>query len=286
MKNSDIADPLFRQAVEAIDAGDQATLRALVEAHSRLVRDRLVSAEKGYFEKPYLLWFVADNPIRHEKLPDNIVEITRMLIGFVRQLAPETYDYQINYALGLVATGRIPRECGVQIGLIDLLLDSGAVAGRVEGVIGHGNLDAAEHILRRGGQLSFAAAVGLGRRDDMKRLAAEASQDEKNLALIIAAFFGRTDLLAWLVAEGARVNEMPLNGHGFHSHASALHQAVYSGSLDAVRFLVEAGADLRMMDKAYEGTPLGWANYMQREEGVDAEMRERYREIEGYLKRL
>lgn len=286
MTNSEITDPLFRQAVEAIDAGDEATLRALVDAHPRLVRDRLVSAEKGYFEKPYLIWFVADNPIRHEKLPDNIVEVAGLLIGYVRQLAPETYDHQINYTLGLVATGRIPRECGVQIALIDLLLESGAVAGRVEGVIGHGNLEAAAHIIRRGGELSLAASVGFGRKEDMERLLASASLDDKNLALIVAAFFGRTDLLARLVAKGARPNEMPVNGHGFHSHASALHQAVYSGSVEAVKFLVEAGADLRAVDKAYDGTPLDWANYMQREEGVDVEMRGKYKIIEEYIKGL
>ena len=286
MTNSEITDPLFRQAVEAIDAGDEATLRALVDAHPRLVRDRLVSAEEGYFEKPYLIWFVADNPIRHEKLPDNIVEVTGLLIGYVRQLAPETYDHQINYTLGLVATGRIPRECGVQIALIDLLLESGAVAGGVEGVIGHGNLEAAAHIILRGGELSLAASVGFGRKEDMERLLASASLDDKNLALIVAAFFGRTDLLARLVAKGARPNEMPVNGHGFHSHASALHQAVYSGSVEAVKFLVEAGADLRAVDKAYDGTPLDWANYMQREEGVEVEMRGKYKIIEEYIKGL
>ena len=46
-----------------------------------------------------------------------------------------------------------------------------------------------------------------------------------------------------------------------YSHATALHHAVCSGSLDAVKVLVEAGADLATKDTIYEGTPLGWAEY-------------------------
>ena len=45
------------------------------------------------------------------------------------------------------------------------------------------------------------------------------------------------------------------------SNVSALHHAVYSGSLDAVNVLVDAGADLRIADKVHDGTPLDWAEY-------------------------
>jgi hypothetical protein len=284
MKNSDIKDALFLQAVEAVDAGDVQSLRGLVEGHPRLIRDRLEGTEKGYFERPYLLWFVADNPIRHLKLPDTIVEVTRLLIDFVKRFAPETAEFQIGYTLGLVATGRIPRECGVQIEMIDLLLDAGAKPNRVEGVIGHGNLEAAAHLIQRGAELTLPAAVGLGWQEDMQRLAATASADEIDLALLVAAFFGKADILRWLVGIGARVNHLPDKCYGFHSHATPLHQAVYSGSLEAVQVLVGAGADVNAMDKAYSGTPLGWAMYMQTEEGVGEEMRERYKIIEAYLK--
>jgi peptide-methionine (S)-S-oxide reductase len=51
-----------------------------------------------------------------------------------------------------------------------------------------------------------------------------------------------------------------------YSHATALHHAVYSGSLDAVKALVEAGADLETKDTIYEGTPLGWAEYSKQSE--------------------
>jgi peptide-methionine (S)-S-oxide reductase len=58
---------------------------------------------------------------------------------------------------------------------------------------------------------------------------------------------------------------------------------VYSGSLEAVKLLVEAGADVTAMDSAYHGTPLGWAKHMGEEASIEEE-KERFREIEGYLK--
>lgn len=284
MKNSAISDPLFRLAVEAIDSGDIPALRGLLDAHPRLVQARLDLPEEGYFRHPYLIWFIADNPIRNPALPGNIVEVTRLLIDYIRKYAPETYDHQINYTLGLVSTGRIPKECGVQIELIDLLIDAGAKPGQILGDLANGNSEAAVHILSRGGELTFATAVALGWKREMEDLGATASQAELNLALIVAAFFGRADLIAWLLGKGAQVNEIPVDGQGFHSHATALHQAVSSGSMAAVKLLVEAGADLNATDRMYQGTPLDWADYLQREEGVDKGLKGKYREMEAYLR--
>ena len=73
----------FRDAVSAIDAGDIVTLQRLVTAHPVLVREALASpgawlrdtiggALDGFFQRPYLLWFVAEDPVRNGKLPGNI----------------------------------------------------------------------------------------------------------------------------------------------------------------------------------------------------------------------
>jgi hypothetical protein len=64
--------------VSAIDAGDTAGLERQLARRLRLVRERLESpgdwlrakvggALEGYFQRPYLLCFVAENPVRNEK---------------------------------------------------------------------------------------------------------------------------------------------------------------------------------------------------------------------------
>ena len=66
-----------------------------------------------------------------------------------------------------------------------------------------------------------------------------------------------------------------------YEHATALHHAVCSGSLDAVKVLVEAGAELGTRDKAHQSTPLGWAEYGAKGEHERAK---RYAEIAAYLR--
>jgi peptide-methionine (S)-S-oxide reductase len=280
MKNADITDPLFRDAVEAIDSGNISRLQHLLETNPDIVTKRLDTPAEGYFKHPYLIWFVADNPIRNEKLPANIVDITRLLINFILQHAKESFQKQIDYTFGLVATGRIPRECGVQIDLIDLLIDNGATYGDAQGALTHGNVDAAKHIIKRSGRITLPAAVCLDRLEDVNRLLNEASIDEKQVALIAAAFYGNPGMIKLLLQSGVDVNAYIKNG--FHTHASALHQAVYSCSLETVKLLVEAGADLTATDRIYNGTPLGWAIHMQTEE-KNEEAKKKYAEIENYL---
>jgi hypothetical protein len=44
---------------------------------------------------------------------------------------------------------------------------------------------------------------------------------------------------------------------------------VYSGSIDAVKVLVDAGAALDRRDAIYDGTPLDWAEHGKRVEIAD-----------------
>jgi hypothetical protein len=225
---------------------------------------------------------VADNPIRHERLPANISDITGLLIDAIRMAAPETLDEQIDYALGLVATGRIPKECGVQIALMDILIDTGAKPGNGNGAIAHGNLEAASHLIDRGGEPTLAVAICLDRKEDIDRLIKNATPDEMRVALVASAFFGRADRIQWLIEQGADPNGFPEKSLGFHSHATALHQAVYSGSLESVRILTAAGADLNIEDRIHGGTPLGWAKYIEKET-VDETKRKEYHDIAIFL---
>ena len=90
MKDSAVLDASFREAVSAIDRGDVATLQRLVAANPALVRERLESpgpwlrdmigrALDGFFRRPYLLWFVAEDPVRNGRLPENIAAVARAI---------------------------------------------------------------------------------------------------------------------------------------------------------------------------------------------------------------
>lgn len=286
MSNSYITDTLFRDAVEAIDTGNIIALQQLLGVNADLVTKRLDTPnEDGYFKNPYLLWFVADNPIRHEKLPPNIVEVTKTIIKALQKSNDNNYQFIIDYTLGLVSTGRIPKECGVQIPLMEVLINNGAkVKGGVLGSIGHHNFEVAKFLLDKGADYNLATAVGLDKLDDVKRFSKTATASELYVSLVVASFFGKVAIISLLIETGVNVNGSGSKEDfgGFHAHASALHQVVYSGSLEAVKLLVEAGANLNATDKAFSGAPLGWAMYMQTKEN-DETAKKKYKEIENYL---
>ncbi|MES2708472.1 MAG: ankyrin repeat domain-containing protein [Verrucomicrobiota bacterium] len=285
MKTPDITDPPFRTAVEALDAGDLPGLRRVLEENAGLVGRRLDQPAEGYFRHPFLLWFVADNPIRHGKLPTNMGELARLLVEKVKAEALETAPFQLDYALGLVVTGSTPRDSGVQLELMDLLIDAGAVPGTGHGALASGNLEAAAHLLERGGELTLATAVILERWEEVTGLSEFAEAAERETALVAAAFYGKAESLRYLIGLGVDVNAFPSPASGFHHHATALHQAVSSGSLEAVKVLVEAGADVSLVDRIHGGTPFGWAMHMQ-SEAADEVTGKQYAEIVDYLRAL
>jgi hypothetical protein len=283
MKTSDIADPIFLKAVQAIDGGDVAQLELLVNDHPYLVSERLDYNSADYFDRPYLLWFIADNPIRNKTLPANIVLIANKLITAVQRYAPATAVAQLEYALGLVATGATPREQGVQIELIDVLINHGASAGGVLGALAHNNIDAAKHILARGGRLDLATAAGLNKMDDVKRLLPKTTHGGQLTALTVAAFFGNADMVSYLLEAGVNANGYPEKDQGFHAHGTPLHQAVSCGSLECVRLLVEGHARTDVPDLIFKATPLGWAQHLQTGDMPEAES-QKYKVIEDYLR--
>src|SRR5262245_35560625 len=138
-----LPDAVFRDAVAALDAGDIGALRSLLAGHPRLVTERL-DFGGGYFARPYLLWFVAENPVRHGRLPGNIVEVARLILDAAKERRVGSLRDQAEGALGLVSSGRVPRECGVQIRLIDLLVDAGASTEEaLVSALAHREMDAA-----------------------------------------------------------------------------------------------------------------------------------------------
>jgi ankyrin repeat protein len=137
--------------------------------------------------------------------------------------------------------------------------------------------------------LTLTAAVCLGHSDEIARLAEEAGGEEKQKALAAASYNGRLEAIDKALALGADPNAPNV---GLHPNATALHNAVCSGSLAAVQKLVEAGARVDVKDGPYQATPLGWAEYFVRESAageVEYIQRERprpkqYSEIVDYLR--
>ena len=107
-------------AVDLLDRGDVAGLRASLKQHPKLARQHVTSEGGDYFRNPTLLEFVAENPVRHRALPANIFEVAKVILN------AGVAQASLNETLGLVSTGSVPRECHVQIPLIDLLCDRGA----------------------------------------------------------------------------------------------------------------------------------------------------------------
>lgn len=252
-------DALFTQAVSLLDAGDVAALARLIDENPRLVRERTDFEGHHYFERPYLLWFVAENPVRNGRLPPNIADVARLIVDKASGI--ETLREQLDYALTLVCSGRVPREAGVQRALIDVLCNAGASPdAAMLTAVAHQEVDAVEHLVECGARLTAAVAAALGLEIPLD----DADPHEQQLALTAAAFYGNARALERLVQAGADVRAF--SPHGFHPHATPLHQAVYADSLECVRVLVEAGAPLDVEDRAHHSTPLGWAEYLGRPE--------------------
>jgi len=302
MDRTEGLDALFRQAVSAIDAGDVTSLERLLATHPELTHERLESpgtwlrekvggALDGFFQKPYLLWFVAEDPVRNGKLPPNIGQITRTIIKAAEREGARSLQEQLDYALRLVCWSWIARDCGVQIELIDVLVDAGAsldgrlvyqghCGGHCDSAIFNGNFAAAEHLLERGAPLTLSAALCLGRWADVERLTSTATLAEKQDAFVLAALNGKAEALGRMLALG--VDPTTVSAQNY-SHATALHHAVCSGAIDAVKVLVEAGADLTRRDTVYDGTPLGWAQHYQEEQKGKSRAKQ-FTEIAAYLR--
>lgn len=256
-----IEDPAFRRAVDLLDAGDAEGLGAYLSQHPDIGHRRVVFEGGNYFRNPSLLEFIAENPIRHGTLPANIVSVAKVII----EAGAGSDRSVLNETLGLVSSGRVPRECGVQLQLIDLLCDSGADPNSaMPAALVHGEFDAANELIRRGANINLPVAAATGRTEDVRKSLAASTDEERHHALALAAQFGQTEIVRLLLDAGegpSRYNPM-----GCHSHSTPLHQAALSGHIDVVRLLVERGAKLDLKDTLFQGTPAGWAKHAGRTE--------------------
>jgi len=254
-----IEDPVFRHAVDLLDGGDVAGLRAYLKQHPKLARQHVTFEGGNYFRNPTLLEFVAENPVRHNALPANILEVAKVILDAGVEQA------SLNEALGLVSTGSVPRECHVQIPLIHLLCDRGADPNAaLQGAVVLEELEAAHALIECGARINLPIAAGLGRMADFTRLLASSTGEDQHLALTVAADLGQFETVKLLLEAGVDPNRY--NPVGGHSHTTPLHQAAWRGYENIVQLLVEHGARLDIKDLLWNGTPAGWARHGGRKE--------------------
>lgn len=209
---------LVAAAMAAIDTGDVAELERLLLAHPTLACTRLEAPTDGFFARPYLLWFVAEDPVRNGTLPANIADVARAIIRSVARECAPTLKEQLDYALLLVSWSWIARECGVQIPLLDVLVDAGASpdAGPNNALV-NGNVDAAAHLVARGAPPTLALALCLGRWEEASQLGVAATAAQKQFALTLNAMRGNAEGVRRLITMGADVNAI---SEHLYSHAT------------------------------------------------------------------
>lgn len=252
-----IEDATFRRGVELLDGGDAAGLRAHLKQHPNLAHQRVVFEGGNYFRNPTLLEFVAENPVRRGTLPSNIVQVTQVILDTgIEQSA-------LNETLGLVCSGCVPRQCHVQLPLIDLLCDRGADPNSaVHGALAHGEFEAVNALIQRGARVSLPVAAALGRIAEANRLILSADGKDRHRGLALASQCGHVEIVRALLDAGEDPSRY--NPVGFHSHSTPLHQAASAGHEEVVHLLVQRGAKLELKDTVWQGTPADWAKHEKR----------------------
>lgn len=252
LQHADSSDSKFEQAADAIASGDIATLRRLLDESPELIRQR-----SSHEHRSTLLHYVSANGIEdfRQRTPPNIAEITRLLLDRGADVNAESDAYSgRSMALGLTATSVHPEAAGVQIALMELLLERGALielqpGEAVRACLANGRPLAARFLASHGAYLGFENAAGVGRLDRVKELVASASKEELGRGFVWACGYGHNDVVEFLLdygvdpAVGSRVD------------MTGLHLAAHEGHLDTVKLLLAHNAPLEVKN-VYGGTVL------------------------------
>jgi len=269
LRAADSGEARFEAAVDAIVAGDPPTLARLLAEDPGLVRSRSTREHRST-----LLHYVSANGVEgyRQKTPANIVDIARLLLAAGANVNAESEAYGGgSTALGLTATSYHPEAAGVQIPLMQLLLDHGARiepigrGGAIRACLANGRGPAAEFLAGHGAKVGLEEAAGVGRLDIVEgffeadgTLRPPATTDELKDGFAWACEYGRTAVAEFLLRSGGvNVDEKLRMNHG----QTGLHGAAYGGHGGTATMLLERGAPVHARDDSYDNTPLEWALY-------------------------
>jgi hypothetical protein len=256
-----IADPLFRLAVDLVDDADVEGLTEHLSNYPTLLTQRVAFGGGNYFRNPSLLEFIAENPTRQGRLSTDVLDVATVIL----EAGASADRAALDSTLGLVSSGRVSRECGVQTPLIRLLCRYGANPDvAMSAAIVHGEFEAARELLSCGARLDLAAAAAMGLEHDARRLLGTSAPELRHIALALACQHGHVEVLKLLLEAGENPNRY--NPVGFHAHSTPLHQAALAGHFEVARMLVQHGARLDFKDIHHGGTAADWAEYAGRKE--------------------
>ena len=243
LAHSDTETAAFEAAAEAV-VRDEATLQELLREHPGLIRARSTREHRAT-----LLHYVSANGVEgyRQKSPPNAARITELLLAAGADVEAEADVYGGGCtALGLVATSTPPREAGVQIPVIDVLLGHGAqiehpnLAGNnvdaVYACLANGCPEAAHYLAERGARLGMVGAAGIGRLDVVRQLVEVADVSRREMALRYAAGYGQLEVTRYVLDRGVDVD-----GHSGDGE-TALFYAMLGNHIAVVRLLLERGA--------------------------------------------
>jgi hypothetical protein len=257
----------FESAVEAVIAGDVATLERFLRESPELIRARSTRRHGST-----LLLYVGANGVEdyRQRSPKNAVKIAEMLLRAGADVNAVGEMYGGATTLGLVATSIHPLRAGVQEALIDTLLAHGAsfdvaVAPNYTGgsiinaCLANGRGEAAAYLARRGARLDLEGAAGVGRLDVVKSffnedggLKANATREQMKSGFNWACEYGRLDVVDFLLQLGIDVGER-------HRGETGLHWAAHEAHVEVVKLLLERKAPVDVEDERWSGIPLQWA---------------------------
>jgi hypothetical protein len=253
MQHAGSADAQFEEAADAIVSGDIDALRRLLDERPELIRQR-----SSRDHRSTLLHYVSANGIEdfRQRTPANIVAITRLLLDAGADVNAESDAYGgRSMTLGLTATSVHPEVAGVQIELLELLLERGAIVERspgeaVRGCLANGRPMAARFLATHGAHLDFENAAGVGDLDRVKELVATTSTEELGKGFVWACAYGHNDVVALLLDHGVDP------AAGADVDMTGLHLAAHEGHLDTVKLLLAHNAPIEAKN-VYGGTVLG-----------------------------
>jgi ankyrin repeat protein len=266
---TDSLEAQFEAAADAIVIGDVSRLKQVLRENPGLTRHRSTREHRAT-----LLHYCSANGVEgyRQKTPNNIVEITRILLeaGADVDAGADVYGGD-STTLGLAATSVHPEKAGVQEELMQVLLDHGAVmdksgiaGGRhslIRGCLANGRPRAARWLAERGAKLDLEGAAGTGRLDVVKTffdsngdLKPPASPQDLQRGFVWACGYGYEDVVEFLLSHGADLTD------DAGSDEPPLHMAVVGASLAIIKLLIARGAPLEQLN-GYGGTPLGQAGW-------------------------